>query len=123
MYGIIVTYKEYLIGDCKRFWNQIIGDEVKKKCQELGIDICVSSENLFFVSIDDFDHLMAGVKENSVSVSSVLHYVAERNADSITRCLVLKQHLSELWDSYYRPDFLKERATQTIDEITQTFYG
>ena len=116
IYGIIVTYKEYLIGDGQRFWDDVIKDHVTQKCEKSNIDICIRPEHLFCVSIEDFDYLMAGAKENNVSVSSVLNHVAQENASVETRCILLKTHLERLWNNnYYKLPFVRERVKQLCE--------
>ena len=71
---------------------------------------------MFCVSIEDFDYLMAGAKENNVSVSSVLNHVAQENASVETRCILLKTHLERLWNNnYYKLPFVRERVKQLCE--------
>lgn len=121
IYGIVVTFKDYLIGDGKKFWEEIIKDHVEQKLTQLNIANTIQPEHLFFLSIEEFDYLMAGVKERNLSVSEVLASAAENNNSPQTSTLMLKQHLDKIWGQYYRPEYVRQRCDQCFDSIKQRF--
>ncbi len=121
IYGMVVTYRNYLIGDGKVFWDNIIGDIVKEKISKLGITNLILPENLFFVSIDEFDYLIAGAKEKNLSISMILSTVARRNRVDSTRCLMLKQHLQSMWEHYYPPKYVQDKVHQNFKNLEKRF--
>lgn len=121
IFGIVVTFKEYLIGDGKKFWNDIIGETVEAELQKLGIINPILPENFFFVSIEDFDYLVAGTKERGKSLSEALAEIVLRNKSPETSSLMLKQHLRDMWQQYYFPSYIDKRFEDCFEGIVQRF--
>lgn len=121
IFGIVVTYKEYLIGDGNTFWNDIISDQVHLKLDQNKITNVIQPENLFYISIEDYDYLMAGIKKRGTSLSSVLKIIALRNRSPDTSGLIVKQHLDAIWGEYYRPQYIAQRCEEFFDTLRQRF--
>ena len=110
LFALIVTYKEYLFGEGGHFWEDVIGDAVIEELKKGGADVTIPPSHIFYVSIADFDWLVAGAKQRGETLSGVLLQVIERNKHSETRALMLRQHLESMWGAHYEPPGLeKER--------------
>ena len=117
IYGIVITYKDYFISDEKCFWDNIIGDQVSKELCNLDSKNFIFPENLFFISIEDFDFLIAGAQVKNLSISDVLLEVADRNRTAETKPLMLRQHLLEMWGEFYRPKYLDDRLNECFSDL------
>jgi hypothetical protein len=121
IFGVIVTYREYLLGDGKRLWEDYIGEHVQEKLNSENIKSYINPKRLFIISIDDFDWLVSGAKERKESVSSILETISERNEKAETRCLILKQHLEKMWKLHYSPQYVKDRRNSSIDKLQYSY--
>lgn len=121
IFGMIVTFKDYLIGDGKRFWDDIISESVEKKLDKLGIQNPISPENLFYLSIEEFDYLVAGAKTKSLPISEILASAVERNRSPETKRLMFKQHLEDLWEEYFCPEYVTDKYEGYINTIIEKF--
>jgi len=108
LFGLIVTYKEYLFGEGGHFWDDVIGDAVTEALKENGADVTIPPDHIFYLSIADFDWLVAGAKQRGETLSNVLLQIIERNKHSETRALMLRQHLESIWGTHYEPPALED---------------
>jgi len=121
IFGVIVTYREYLLGDGKRLWEDYVGEHIQQKLNSDNITPYIDPKRLFIISIDDFDWLVSGAKERKESVSSILEEISERNERAETRCLILKQHLEKMWGQHYSPPYVKERRNSSVDGLLDNY--
>lgn len=121
-YGIVVTYKDYLIGDGRRFWDDVAGEYLQEWLRTQGITPNIPPENLFYISVEEYDYLMAALKENPAdSLIGVLEVAKKNNQDPRTGGLMLKQHLDKIWGKYYRPAYLGDRGGEFFDTLKKRF--
>ena len=121
LYAIVVTYKEYLLGDGQGFWDDVIGDYIGEKLIEAGATVTIPPGNIIYTSIADFDWLMAGAKQRGTTVSAVLAEIIERNQSFDTRTFMVRQHLEKLWKIHYEPPGLEAARTNFQDEMVSRF--
>lgn len=119
--GILVTYREYIIGDGADFWNNIIGEYIQQKLTENNLCNHIQPGDFFYVSVDDFDWLVTGAKEQKTSIGGILERIAQRNRKPETKRLFLKQHLVDIWKKHHRPDYVEESFDRCFDEIKNRF--
>jgi hypothetical protein len=124
LFGLIVTYRDYLTGDPKMFWDDVLSSYVEPELKKRGITERIPPENIFFVSIDDFDYLLAGSYENKSAISAALRVAATNNRDRATARVVLGQHLLSLWRREIRLPILQdsfENFTAELQDIYRPF--
>lgn len=121
IYGLVLTYGDYYIGYGKQFWDSTIGCHIRSWAEKDGISLAVEPERLIFISVDDFDCLMGGLKEHNIKIEDVLEYVVRNDAKPDTRCILFRQHLQNLWKCYHRPNYLKNRMDAFFEEIDPLF--
>jgi len=67
-YGIIITYREMYLGFGDDAWKEFLKEPIEKLLGETGIDINIlPPENIFFISIDNWDHIIQALKEGVAS--------------------------------------------------------
>lgn len=118
-FGVIVTYKDYLLGTVKDLWDDILKDILEKPLESKGLNAnIISPTNLFIISAEEFDYLIAGVKEKKIFMSAVLRSIAERDKIPETTGLMAKQHLDKIYGGkYYRPDYVQDSYDSLIAKI------
>lgn len=93
-FGLVVTYKELYLGDGGALWEEFLGDEVRPFLIENNIpETAVSPEDIFFISLQDFDHLLAVSKKYNVSVANIVRGAVETNRSD--RKLLFHDHLTK----------------------------
>ncbi|WPY01777.1 hypothetical protein Trichorick_01695 (plasmid) [Candidatus Trichorickettsia mobilis] len=64
LYGIVITYKQYYLGSGESLYNEM--------SELLPIEPKISAKNLFFLSISEFDYLIAAARANNTTLSKIL---------------------------------------------------
>jgi len=92
-YGIIITYKEMLLGFGKDTWHEFLKDPITKFCEDNNHNIlAMPPENLFFISIEDWDRTVQIIKDRKASLIEVLKNAYQQNIDpDITKRIMLFQ--------------------------------
>ncbi len=119
LFALIVTYKEYLFGEGGHFWDDVIGDHVTAEIKKAGAEVTIPPNQIFYISVADFDWLLAGAKQRGETIARILAQVVERNQHAETRALMLRQHLESLWGTHYEPPSLEQARQAFQDEMME----
>lgn len=94
-FGIILTYKEMYLGFGIDAWDEFLKDPVEQYCNENKINLStLPPQNLFFITIEDWDWLMEAVKSKHASIKKVLLKAKEVHAsDNIAEKVMLMQQV------------------------------
>jgi hypothetical protein len=125
-FGIVITYKEMYLGFGADAWEEFLKAPIEKYCAQNSISISVlPPQNLCFINIEDWDHMMQAVKDNKASLIEILIKGKVLNAlESIVEKVgmmeqVLKKHfytpeytLSYLKDTHLQLDILQPKETK-----------
>jgi hypothetical protein len=120
LFGLIVTYRDYLTGDPRLFWDEVLSSYAEPELERRGITERIPPENIFFISIDDFDYLLAGSYEDRSAISTAIRAAVANNRNRATARVVLGQHLLSLWRRDIRLPVLQnsfERFTSELEDI------
>jgi len=80
LFGIIVTFKELMLGHPEDIWIEFMEEILKKNLkQELFINLPIPFNNIFVVSALDFDYLLAYSAKYQTSISSCLQIAIANN--------------------------------------------
>lgn len=80
-YGIIITYKEMYLGFGADTWEEFMKDPIESFCLQHSIDIAIlPPQNLCFISIENWDHMMQSIKEGKATLKEILLKGKELNA-------------------------------------------
>ncbi len=106
-YALIVTYKEYAFGSLNDELNNCTKQSLIEKLDRQGLcgslDL-VPFENIFVISIDDFDYLIAGLKANNQNMANVLQKIIDSEKKS--KCMLFEQYLNEIFTKDHCPEYL-----------------
>ena len=102
LYGILITYKQYYLGSIEKFYNEMNN--------LLPIHPKMSIKNLFYLTIEEFDYLVAVAIAKNTTISKILSDLIDcKNDDYITFLMRLR----EFHNNAYRAQYL----TNTLEEI------
>ena len=88
---IIVTYKDMYLGNGKDFL-----DDIAKEKYNLMLDkypnCFLKTDNIYFISIDDFDLLIELLIRGTKDLSEIFNYVINNDKDYLTKKFIFRQH-------------------------------
>lgn len=97
-FALIITYKDLYISNGKEAFEEFASEELNKYLIANDIDTTVLPlENIFFLSIDDFDELMLAIKVGGdQSIDRIINKVIQNNLNPATQKYTFSQHLDGL---------------------------
>ena len=103
LYGIVITYKPYYLGSAEDIYNEM--------SELLPIEPKISTKNLFFLSIRDFDYLIAAARANSTTLSKILSNLVDSDHNN---SLSFSMDLAKIYNNTtYRAQYL----TDALEEM------
>jgi hypothetical protein len=93
---IVVTFDDLFLGSNSEF-GTIFGRHLLGRLErEFGVPLPIPLEHVFFLTIDEFEGLLASVHEKRGTIAGILADARARDADPHTRKFVFQQHLDLL---------------------------
>lgn len=121
LYGVIVSFKDHYLRGGQQFWDEFLRDEISEKLNLLKIDPnLIPPENIFLLSVDEFDYLMAFLAKNpSQTFNAVFTQIKEFEADPQRSSYFFQDHLARISGGKTpRPEHLWNRMAGVIEEVT-----
>lgn len=89
-YGIIVTYKDMFLGFGMDAWEEFMKSKITELCSQKEFKLSVlPPENLFFLSIEDWDRTVQIVKNKTATLEEILQYAYhKRNIPDIAESII-----------------------------------
>ena len=115
-YLIVVTYKELYLGRGMSFYNNVSKDKIEQLYSNYNESGKIPPENMFFVTIQEFELLMEYVRSNKTKISECFERVKKDDADPHKSKFVFTQHLWE-WKASDPPSFLMDKANETFSKF------
>lgn len=82
-YGIIITYKDMFLGFGRDAWKEFLKEKITALCLQKGFNLsAVPPDNLFFLSIDDWDKMVQLVKNKTVTIDEILQCAYYQSVES-----------------------------------------
>jgi len=92
-FGLIISYRDLFLGHTEELWSSFLREEVEKRSEEKGLNKnLVPIENLFIISIRDWEKLLISVRKTNKSIEEILRKVKQNNLTG-KRKLFLRNHL------------------------------
>ncbi|NLG17606.1 MAG: hypothetical protein GX556_09785 [Fibrobacter sp.] len=80
VYGIIVTFKDLLLGDPEDIWLEFMKDFMNSMLEKrVAEDLPLNPDKIFVISAYDLDHMLAYATKTNKSISDCLKIAFERN--------------------------------------------
>ena len=121
-YGVVVSFKDHYLRGGQQFWDEFLRDEITEKLTARGIDPNIMpAENIFLLSVDEFDYLAAFLAQNPhMTFGSVFAQVKEFEADPGRSSFFFQDHLKRIaGGAIPRPEHLWGKIAAVIDEVTE----
>ncbi len=116
-YLIVVTYKEFYLGCGESFYESVGKSKMDEIYAIHSSTQTIPPENMFFITIEEFELLAEHIRAEKKSVSDLLHEAVKDNRSFSTRKFVFKQNLTD-WGATVRPTFLDDSVMETFNEFT-----
>lgn len=115
-YLIVITCKEFYLSKGLSFYNNIAKDKIDTIYSNNVESGTIPPENMFFVTIQEFELLMEYVRSKKIKISDCFERVKKDDADPQTSKFVFTQHLLG-WKANDPPSFLVEKANDTLSKF------
>ena len=118
MFGVVVSYRDHFLRGGQQFWDEFLSEEIPGELRARGISLdLIPVENLFLISVDEFDDLLDFLKRNpSQSFRSVFTSIKMAERDPARSSFFFSDHLRNLGGEKPYPEHLWNRMKQVIDE-------
>ena len=94
LFGIILTYRDPFLGRLNDYWDEFLKEEVEKYKLDNPIDATnLPIENVFILSINDFEMLIKICRKYQFQLSEILNKAVVDNRDSSSQKFSFIQHL------------------------------
>lgn len=122
-YLIVVTYKELYIGN-GRSLSAAIGEEQLSKIRATHNNTTdIPNENIYFLTIDEFEHLMALVKGRRINLTSALERAKKDDSDPLTRKFIFDMHIHSWPERARISSFLESSMSMMTEELRLALLG
>ncbi|MCB2215115.1 MAG: hypothetical protein KQH59_03555 [Desulfobulbaceae bacterium] len=115
-YLIVVTYKEFYLGRGENFYENIAKEKIDEICDKYPDSPKIMPENMFFITIQEFEYLMEYVRSDASSISDCFEIIKKNDANPKTSKFAFTQHLWE-WKATMAPSFVTEKAAETFSKF------
>lgn len=116
-YLLVVTFKNLLLGNGKRFYNDVAKEKLDTIYSKYKDKQTINMEDIYFISIDEFDILTELVKKKFISYSGAIEKAKINDSKLETSKLVFRQHLQNLGYTLKIPDILIEEKNNMLYEL------
>jgi hypothetical protein len=112
LWGIIITYKELIIGNGVDAWNSFIKDKMEKILK--GNENPLPPENLFFIDISTWDSVVFFLKNKKIGIEELLKKVRTDDSNLLTKKFFFDMHLKSFDTTGNKPKYLED-ANQLVN--------
>jgi hypothetical protein len=116
---LVITYKELYLGNGTNFYETIAKNRIDKIINNYSNQKIIPLENIYFITIDEFDYLIELVNKKKISFLEILQYAKEADKDEFSTRFDFHQHLKGLNQKLYLPEFLNQANKNIIENISK----
>ncbi|ROP11029.1 GapS1 family protein [Vibrio crassostreae] len=118
-YLLVVTYKELYLGNGADFYESVAKAAVDEITRDLDSTAVIPLENMYFITLEEFDLLCSVVNCTDLTLEQVLAHAKKNDSESITMKFDFTQHINSLGVKVSRPDYLDEAVRQLTDLLPE----
>jgi hypothetical protein len=111
-YVLLVTYKHLLLGNGSDFMRYADPKEVANKSGDVS---ALDMKRVYFVSIEEFDYLVAALAKRGMHLAAFLAEVEQADTRPETKCLMMMQHINNRLRPYGLPSYLENEFEDLMD--------
>jgi hypothetical protein len=114
-YLVVVTLKELYLGNGKNFQDVTSSTQLDRLIEKFGSEI-IPLKNIYFLTIDEFDLFLEGVRSEKITFASGLDRAIESDNSPHTKRFDFLLHLRS-WKITEIPQHLKSLRDELIDSL------
>ncbi|WP_196597919.1 hypothetical protein, partial [Aliivibrio fischeri] len=118
-YLLVVTYKELYLGNGIDFYESVAREAIDEITQNLDSDAVIPLENIYFITLEEFDLLCSIVNRTNLTMEQVLIHAKDNDRESVTMKFDFTQHINSLGVEVLRPEYLNDSIAQLIDLLPE----
>ena len=103
---LIVTFKDLYLGTGRDLSSYVMRDRLTNALGAHASESVIPLEHMYFVSIDEFDYLIGGLKQNNTGLETLLREISIADQSPETKCFKISQHLVRRWDGLSAPTYI-----------------
>lgn len=115
-YLLIVTFKELYLGNGRDFYETMAKEKIDALLADDG-QFPIPLEHIYFITVDDLDHLANCVKEGVVRFTELLRKAVSDDQVHSSKKFHFRQHLISLGKDIGIPKYLDEEINNISDRI------
>jgi hypothetical protein len=118
---LLVTYKDLLLGTGQDFYESFGKERLESALQGTPQDAPIPLDQVYIVSIDEFDYLIACITNSRLSFARVFDAAHARDSRPETKRLMLIQHLHDICGDIDVPAYLKRELECCFARVSERF--
>lgn len=120
-YLLVITFKDLHLGNGSTYYEVIAKNKMDKIYSHYKNTTCIPPENMYFITIDDFDLLSEILKNKEFSLSQIIEKAKENDANLNTKKFDFSMHLNSLEISLKPPKFIEQEIEIILKRIESSF--
>ncbi len=117
-YLLVVTYKELYLGTGQDFITNVAADYISDLKQKYGGNMPVPPENIYFLSLNDFDYLVEAMNQGK-SIKSILSDAIICDSQPSTKRFIFMQHVLKYNTGL--PEYIKDEFDNMVALLKNKF--
>lgn len=117
-YLIVVTFKDFYVGNGRDFREHIAPTEVDRIIAEIGEQI-IPLENIYFLSVDDLELLLECSKRSGLNITEIIQSAIEADRNPQTSKFVFRQHVRAICPKPELPQYLTDDLDRIMADLKQ----
>ncbi len=119
-YLLVVTYKELYLGNGTDFYEAVAKEAIDEITQSLDAKAVIPLENMYFITLEEFDLLCSVINSTNFSMEQVLEHAKANDREPESMKFDFTQHINSLGVEVMRPDYLDESIAQLTDVLPES---
>ncbi len=117
-YALVITFQEMYLRNGLFYYKNISNKKVDKIISKYQQNLLIPLENIYFITLTDFDNLIEYVKNEKVTISSIIEYAKQNDFDDdpMNQKFHFSQHLHSL-KAFESPSFLNEEHIKLQEKL------
>lgn len=116
-YLVVVTFKELYLGNGQNLFDAIAKDKLQKLIEKYKDSPQIPLENMYFITIDEFDYFVQLIKDGKITFASGLSKARGSDHEAKTRKFDFTLHLRS-WDNDQKPPvYVQDEADLLFSKI------
>ena len=120
-YLLVVTFKELYLSNGRTYYDIIAKDKMDEIYREYNSSPNIPPENMYFITVEDFDILCELARTNEMSITDVIEHCKKNDNDIKTMKFEFRMHLHTLNVKLKYPNSLIKEKDRIIKKIEGFF--